>query len=334
MGKKLIPILLLLLTVFVLAGKAGTKVVPLPELMKPHNLALGENQIYIAEKAAVYIFSLKDFKFIKKFGKKGEGPGEFKRTASNVIVQPNHLLINSQGKILYFTKDGKYIKEFRTPAQDKGFKPFTHQFVAARTWIENGIIYAQVNIFDSNLERLKEIYRVPLIRMGGKGTNMFAPIFPYYPIGDKLFIAKENDLVIAALDKNCDKLYSITRDYEKIKVTEEDKEQALHHLKTKSPMKSVLEMMKPIIFPDYFPAIRRYYIADKSIYVFTYKKKEAKRECLIFDIKGKFLKQVFLPYIVENFNSDYPAAIKNGKLYQLIDNEETEEWELHVTDIM
>jgi hypothetical protein len=162
---------------------------------------------------------------------------------------------------------------------------------------------------------------------------MFAPLFPYYPTGDKLFIAKENDLVIEAVDKNGSKLYSITHDYEKVKVTEADKKQAMHHLKTKSQMKSMLDSIKPIIFPDYYPAIRRYFVADKNIYVFTYKKKENKRECLIFDIKGKFLKQVFLPYVLKNYKSDYPAAIKNGKLYQLFDNEETEEWELHVTEI-
>ena len=41
--KKIILILLLLLAVFVLTGKAETKVVPVPELMKPHSLALDEN---------------------------------------------------------------------------------------------------------------------------------------------------------------------------------------------------------------------------------------------------------------------------------------------------
>ena len=29
----------------------------------------------------------------------------------------------------------------------------------------------------------------------------------------------------------------------------------------------------------------------------------------------------------------YPYVIKNGKLYQLIENSNKEEWELHVTEI-
>jgi hypothetical protein len=29
----------------------------------------------------------------------------------------------------------------------------------------------------------------------------------------------------------------------------------------------------------------------------------------------------------------YPAAIKNGILYQLIENEETEAWDLHINPI-
>lgn len=214
--KKIILILLLMLIGFVLVGKTVTLTVPLPELMKPHALAVDESQIYIAEEATVFVYSAKDFKFIKKFGKQGEGPQEFKGRAARVIIQPDHLFISSAGKVSYFTKEGKFIKELRTMAPDMRVKPFGDLFVAARTLIENGIFYVPVNIYDSNLKMIKEIYRVRRgVQVGGKGTIIFSHPLPFYPVEDKLFIAKEKELVIEALDKKGNKLYAVTYNYEK-----------------------------------------------------------------------------------------------------------------------
>jgi hypothetical protein len=37
--------------------------------------------------------------------------------------------------------------------------------------------------------------------------------------------------------------------------------------------------------------------------------------------------------IFENILQYYPYTIHNGSLYQLIENEDTEEWELHVNGL-
>ena len=52
---------------------AETKVIPMPDLMKPGNIYFDESRMYITENANVYIYSTKDYKLIKKFGQKGEG---------------------------------------------------------------------------------------------------------------------------------------------------------------------------------------------------------------------------------------------------------------------
>ena len=92
-------------------------------------------------------------------------------------------------------------------------------------------------------------------------------------------------------------------------------------------------MLKPIIFPGEFPAIRDYYVADGRIYVLTYKEEDGKSEWLIFDLAGKFLKRLFLPYQYMTPVDGYPTAVKNETLYQLIESEEGEEWALHITDL-
>ena len=56
-------------------------------------------------------------------------------------------------------------------------------------------------------------------------------------------------------------------------------------------------------------------------------------ECFIIDQEGTIQERLFLPLIEENILREYPFDIHNGKVYQLIENEETEHWELHVSGI-
>jgi len=334
MIKKVILILLLLLLVnFVFFGHA-VQVVPLPDLVNPRKIAVDDNQLYIAEKIPVFIYSLKDFKLIKKFGKEGEGPREFKSRITRMELQPGYIFINSSGKVSYFTKDGTFIKEFRTVSPDLRLKPFGDRFAGERMTSENSTLYNVVGIYDSSLKKIAEVYRQEReVQVGGKGTKVFAHPMPYYICDDKLFVVTGPDFVIDVLDKTAKKQYTVTYDYKRIKVTAEDKKRVMNHLETDPNTKPYLEMLKPIIFPDYFPAIRNYYVADGKVYVLTYKEENGKSEWLVFDIKGKFLKQFFLPYHYMNPVDEYPAAVKNEKLYQLIENEDTEAWELHITGI-
>ena len=54
------------------------KTAVLPELQRPNMVLADSKQLYVADGASVLIYSLKDLKLRKKFGRKGEGPGEFK----------------------------------------------------------------------------------------------------------------------------------------------------------------------------------------------------------------------------------------------------------------
>jgi hypothetical protein len=105
--------------------------------------------------------------------------------------------------------------------------------------------------------------------------------------------------------------------------------------------------MKPRLeFPIYFPALQTFAVADGKIYAVTYGKKNGKTEVLVLDLKGKLLKTVFLPLhqrddelamTLENrvsrqvTNSTF--AIKNGKFYQVLENQDEKSWELHIHEI-
>ena len=91
-------------------------------------------------------------------------------------------------------------------------------------------------------------------------------------------------------------------------------------------------------FPDYFPAIQNFEISDNKIYVQTSKIRDNKDEYIIMDLKGNILNKTFLtrykkPSILSRLFGAKLSVIKNEKIYYLKENEEKEEWELHVEEI-
>ena len=81
--------------------------------------------------------------------------------------------------------------------------------------------------------------------------------------------------------------------------------------------------------------IKKLSIANDKVYIQTYKKSNGKFEFYIFDIHGKLIKRIFLPIyqMYKGFIFLYPFTIQNEKLYQLVENDKSEVWELHITEI-
>ena len=88
-------------------------------------------------------------------------------------------------------------------------------------------------------------------------------------------------------------------------------------------------MKDKIKFPRYFPGVQHFTVADKKVYVLTFRQKNGQNEFIIFDIKGKFLKKAAAPVKEKDPEHLSPFTIKDGKFYQLVENEEEENWELH-----
>ena len=86
----------------------------LSDVYNQGSIDVDKDHIYIVQEASIFIYSIYDFRLIRKFGKKGEGPKEFRLSDDNMVflsVQPDHLMVNSVGRITYFKKNGDYINE-------------------------------------------------------------------------------------------------------------------------------------------------------------------------------------------------------------------------------
>ncbi len=314
------------------------KVVPLPDLINPDSIHADRHQLYITEQHSIYIYSLKDFRLTKKFGKSGEGPQEFKvsRFSAGKIylhLEPEVLLVNSLKKISFFTKEGDFIKEIRTVSGSR-FKPIGSGFAAYGFVIENKIGYRTINLHGQDLKKIKELYREEAGQMG-KNINPVTLMKPLLCcVSEGKLLIGEKDGIIYVFDGNGRPLYSIRPEYKPIPFSREHQRKFELDFKTHPRFNSLYEVVKKQLkYPKYFPLMRYFHVADQKVYVRTYREVKGESEFFIFTIEGKILKRVMLPVKEKDALESYPYTIQNGKFYQLVENDQTEEWELHKTDI-
>lgn len=330
--------------IFVLVPLAGfsQKTIPLPDLIKPDSIVMDSRHIYITDEGNIYIYG-KSFTLEKKFGRRGEGPGEFKINPAGVVklqifLRPGEILVNNLGRVSFFTKEGTYKNQLDVTSGrnfvplGKGYAGYTGDKVIKNT------LYLSINLYDGNFKKIKEIYNreyyvqthkdFDLTRLGSGNKGRAY----YLSHGNKLFIQGEGDTICVFDDKG-NKAYDIPLEHDKLEISKAQEENILkdlHTLFTGRAMRRLIEEKGK--FPKRFPA-RFFQVDNGKIYLPTFKKKGGKNEFVIYDIKGKFLKKLFLPFQDQTLLLPYPYTIYADTLYQLFDNEDTETWEVHITKI-
>ena len=315
----------------------GKKVTTLRELRKPRDLAVDDTQLYVTERATIFIYSLNDFKLVKKFGTEGQGPQEFQtlpHVPVTVDVSTDRLIVGSVRKITYFTKQGDYLREVRAVNLALNLRLCGDQFLGWSQAKKEGIIYNTITLFDSKLNKLKEVFRMKDSYQGpGRGYKVLHRVFTYRSYDNKIILPGKDDATIDIFDNEMNKRLSIRLAQERIEVDSEFKNRLEKHFKTSPEIKNIYPMLKPLIFPDYFPVISDFFVDDGTLYVMTWKRENGCNEFFTYDMKGTFKKQLVIPIRYETELSPYPTMIKKGKLYQLVENEEKELWELWISEI-
>lgn len=330
--------ILLILVFFLASLLQGTKVVPLPGIYKPFIFFVHGDYIYIVEGTTISIFSGKDFNLINKFGKQGEGPQEFRNIVDGINFIGDQMVVSSTGRASFFTLDGKFIKEIKVGASiGWSLKPIGDNFVGRTRKRDETTQYLAFCLFDSNLKKIKEFHQIEHPFQEREGLRVFTAAAILYTHDNKIFISYNKEFVIDIFNDKGEKLPSIKReDYQLVECTARYKEAVYYYYKTNPRTKDRFELIKQrLVFPTHLSAIRDFYPADKKVYIRTYKQADNKTEFFIYDTSGKFIKQVFLPNVEKNGYEyfSYLYTVEGGKLYQLAENESTEEWELYITDI-
>jgi hypothetical protein len=321
----------------------GKKVVELSNLVNPNSvfspLTVDDNYIYITDGLVINIYSASDYKWKKSFGKRGEGPQEFMGYDTGCVlttVTPDYIIVDSLNKLSFFTKEGIFKKEIKIKRDTSAgyiFRPFGDKYLAYKSRLEKGKVIGALFLYDSDFNRLKEL--------ANWNEFLFQEVFNPYarrkPVPlvykNKLFVNNYDNGDINVFDTDGKKLYSINYPFEKVEVTNWHKKETHRIYKTDPRFKLDMERArKKLTFPKYLPPMKGYNVSDGKIYVLTYIMKDEKSEFIVLDTRGKFLKKIMFPLVNLYFLEPYPYNIRNGKIFQLVENEE-ETWELHISDL-
>jgi hypothetical protein len=277
----------------------AARVIPLTGMARPESVKAGKDYVYIVDFPSIHIFDKRDFKKIGAFGKRGEGPGEFNQFAGT-HPKGDQLVICNHIKALFFTPRGKYIKEKKLRNQIwRQLTPVGNGFVAKGRFVENDTDYISLELYDSGLKRLKRLLKYKF-HFQGESDKIYMLDYrniQFITHQGKIYVKPDHaKFIIDVYDSAGNKEYSIKRDYEKIATTGAHLQKYHDYYRYSPRLKKFYENIKQrIAVPSFFPAIRTFTIADGKIYVVTYKEKQKNSEVLVLDLKGKFLKKIFLP---------------------------------------
>lgn len=345
MQRMLLIVLLALLLpahlIFAERAAAPGKVAVLPGIMAPAGILADGEQIYIYESAVIYVFSASDYRFIKKFGRKGEGPGEFKLDDDNqvdIALMRDRLLINSVGRISYFSKDGTFISE-RKNDSGRWLGPLGKSFVGMkRVYDDKKTRTRKVCLFNAELELIKILYgETDGIQPRLKKIDVITwPSSAIYDTdGDTLVVCDKRKNHLYVFNEKGEKIHDFKLEEEPVKMTADLKKRYVKFYREEDPYwRERWERLKSwYVFPDELPVLWYLRMADDKIYIVTYKTKNQKQEVLVLDVEGKLLKRVFLPLARWDIMGLMPFTVCNDRLYQLVENEDTEDWELYIYEI-
>jgi len=225
-------------------------------------------------------------KFLILMGRKGEGPGDFKRLGWFSINPVDNIIyatefVNGNRWISKFSKDGKYLGEWRFDLDWTKYQGLStiHFDTGGNVYIQAekthsvrhkdvtlGIVEKSILKFSPQGKQLKEIYKINIdffVAKDGKG-NLTIPFHNYLGwliYGDKIIIRESYDefIRVFSLDGTFEKKISLP--FKRQKVTDEDIEEWEEWLKTypevkRSIAEGVLDLKylkKRMPFPEFKP---------------------------------------------------------------------------------
>jgi hypothetical protein len=318
----------------------GQKVVTLEETLGPAALYVYNNNAYIQEGGSILVYDLKDFKLKKRIGSKGSGPGEFKLVPYVkrlfLFFQKDKLLVCHLGRVSYFTLEGDYISERKHLVMLGwgSFHPLESKYLALDIHHEEKEPYNTIGIYDSQLN-LEKVLLTAYEKEKYLKKNWAFDSIKYGTMGKWAFIVPSSDFVIDVYDESGKKCHSIRKTVKKIPVTEDDKKyHTARYTDGNGDRKMGALIAKGLIFPKVFPAIRYLFFSSQKIYVLTYRRKGQHHQCFVFNPDGRQLKETWVPFYNPNPLAEMNFfSIANGNVYQLVENEDEESWELHIDPI-
>jgi hypothetical protein len=247
--------------------------------------------------------------YLMTIGSKGEGPGELNMPRRISLNAKELMVLEVRRRLSFFTLDGEFLRNVSTK------KIWTlvasidsmGNIVVTEGFLDPENISYRVKKFDSDMNFIKEIASSPAPD-ARKGFNPFMAV-SYWVLdsNDNIIFGYPKDYVIQIYNPECNLIKKITREYNPVEVTEEEKEEETED----SPADMKFE------FSKYHSAFRLFLADDEGRICVQSWEKIPDREGYyydIFDAEGKYIVKIPLKM--------RPLVWKKNKIYAIEEDEE------------
>ncbi len=281
-----------------------------------------EGNIYLVEfyqesEYLLYKFA-GDGKFLQKFGKKGQGPGEL-QWITNLVVEPNGPVLVSDmglGKIVEYDAAANLAKETKVNYALREVVPLKNGHYLGRKTLSEPRGMA-LSLFDADFNELKRLDFVDMSDMGtGKKTPGTIVAFPWLVAGDKIYIGNEQrgyDIWVYDLEGQL--LRKIRKESKPAPYPEEFKKQT-EVMAARQPALNLYARSDTPPFNSFFTD------DEGRFYVMTYEREQNTGDYIhdVYDKNGVLISRtpIGASGILARALNQLRATAKNGRYYRLV----------------
>jgi len=275
-----------------------------------------EENIYVLDSKETHIKVFdKQGAFLKTIGQKGQGPGEM-QSARNLSITPNkEIMVNdtSAGALHFFSLDGKYLKSTNLKGLLWFLKPVAdsqNHIVANYTvWEQTATGY--LKIFNPDMTEKKTLYSYTIAQYPVVNP-FFAQCFWQIDKHDHIIWGYNGIYEIRFLKPDGSLFMKITKEYDPIKITEEEKED---FIKSNYGEEGPPPGIKISWDSHHNPFIYLSVDDEGRVFVRTYEKApNSQYYSDVFSSQGKYIAKIPLEH--------RPRVWKKNKLYVISEDEE------------
>ncbi len=283
--------------------------------------------VQVDDQGNIYVLDWKDIKikvfdaqgkYLRAFGKKGQGPGEIQMPSRMVMTRTGKLVLLDSGnrRIAFYSPAGECQKELGSAKWN-----FIRTRVDSRSYIYGDDfsfgpkgLSERLLKFDPELNLVSTVFEF-FNELAPPRINPLPDRFVYEILSDdRLIWALTSKYELNVIDRDGRPVRKIVKDYERVKVTEEDQKKMIKERYGDSgvPRDITLE------FPAFYSPIYAMLVDDRDrIYIWTNAK----------DAAGNSHYDVFSPdgicYLAFTLpEKEVPMAIRKDKMYCLIEENE------------
>jgi hypothetical protein len=267
--------------------------------------------IYVGDlrQACVKVFD-KAGAYLRTIGRRGQGPGEMGGVLS-FSVNPNNqeLIVNDVNKLIVFDLQGRFKRNLvlRGMATQASLDRQGNVFA----WISD--IRERRRIFRLFSPDMTKILSDIVVIPDPPDLNMYSPRdYWIFDPKDRLIFGYPKTYEISFYDEHLKVIKKIVREYEPVKVTEEDKK---IYMKRSLPPGSSGPPKHPC--PSVHAAFRSFFLDDQGhFFVQTWERTSDGRQDIhdVYDSEGRFFGRIALN-VHPDFIRPIPRILRNNKLY-------------------